>query len=80
LKTEETILLVKQLAFEFEKSVKQLAFEFEKSVKRLAFEFELPKIESASRRRFAMPFGPNFTALKTSKRRIGMAKRFRVPS
>jgi hypothetical protein len=30
-------------------------------------------------RRFAMPLGPNFAAQKMSKRRNGMAKRFRGP-
>jgi hypothetical protein len=37
--------------------------------KRIAFEFTRPDIEGGRRRRFAMPFGPNFTALKMSKRR-----------
>ncbi len=49
-------------------------------IKQTAFEFTRPEIEGGPQRHFAMPFGPNFPALKMSKRRNGHANRLQIPS
>jgi hypothetical protein len=49
------------------------------NLKLFASKFTRPKIEASSCRRFAMPSGLDFTALKALKRRNDMAKRLRGP-
>ncbi len=48
-------------------------------LKLIALDFTRPKIEDGPQRRVAMPFKSDFPALKASKRRNGMTKRFRAP-
>ncbi len=52
----------------------------EMDCKAKAPEFPLPEIDRCSIKAFGMPFGLDFAALKTPKRRNGMAKRFRGPT